>query len=315
MKKALLVLFLLLLLTTCSQQIVQSPVPLITTTTTAAAQPTQTEAPSSTTPVRASDTPTPTYTHTPTETPSLTPTIDPCSKAVCSPDGRYVAKLSHGDGSTTIDRIEIRERNGTTIWTIYTQLEIPNVDPHPGLDIYRWSMDSAILYFHYNSLPDGGEYAFWWDGFDLQSFNIVTGTIQKVFPGANLVSFAFSPDETSLAYARSHDEPYVIYIRDLATGLEKSTIVESGDERHIRIGNIQWSPTKKGLAFQTEKMNYWVQTFYLDIETMQLKVINEYKLFDLEFRGWTDDGKLIFVPAQGEIIIINPTGETVTPTP
>ncbi len=301
MNKFLLVFLLSFLQTACSKQVGQSPFP----------SPSLTQAPSNTIPAKASDTPMPINTYPPTNTPTTTPTIDPCSQAVCSPDGRYVAKLWYGVGSSPVERIEISERDGTILWTIPSELEAPDGEPYPSLTIYRWSKDSSILYFCYSSQPDGGDSAFWWDGFDLRGIEVATGNIQPVLPGPGYMSFAFSPDETRLAYALPWADADVIFIRDLSTGAQKNALIERGPRASFAIGDIRWSPSGEELAFQIEKPEHWIQTFYLNVTTMQLKQIKEYNFLTWEFDGWTDDEKLKF-RGEGGIIIIDPqTGESI----
>lgn len=227
----------------------------------------------------------------------------------------------HYGNKSTKDRIEISQKDGTILHVIISQLEIPTWDPHSVLDIYKWSKDSSVLYFRYFLSTDGGDYAFWWDGFDLQSIDIVTGNIQKVIPTDGMVSFAFSPDDTRIAYAPEHDTPYTIHILEFSTKSEKSVVVEKGDEKYIRIGDIHWSPRGNVIFFQTEKEGYWVQAHFLDLSTMQLKKIAEYKLFTIWPVGWTSDEKVKFEDEKGNVILIDPytaddlPTSAVTPTP
>jgi len=170
------------------------------------------------------------------------------------------------------------------------------VDPHPGLNIYGWSKDSAYLYFFYRFSPDGGDRAFWWDGFDLQRIDIQTGNIEQVIPSQSkgFVAFAFSPDKTQIAYTRAQDNPSIIFIRNLSTGAEKTANVIFPSKNYVRVGNIHWSPSGKEIAFQTETSDYMVQMIYLDLSRMKQKVIREYELFTIDFQRWTSDGKLEF---------------------
>lgn len=227
----------------------------------------------------------------PTKASTITPTPDSYAQIAYSPDGRYVAKLYYVAGR---DTIKISEIDGTEIWSIPTQLEPPVGDPHPHLSIYKWSKDSTTLYFHYVHFPDGGDYAFWWDGFNLQSITVLTGSIQKTLPGEDIMAYAISPDETQIAYTRAQDDPFVMYIRNLTTGSEKKIAIGQRVDTYKRAGNIFWSPSGKGLAFQTEDQNSWTQTIYLNVTEMQMKVVYGYRLSANVFEGWTDDEKLKF---------------------
>lgn len=241
-------------------------------------------------------TPKPSATIVPTlsEIPSPTGVIGAFNTLV-SPNGEFVAsayfETEHPSG---IQTIEIRNKEGKLIGQIPFQGKVSASDPHELLNIFQWANDSSELYFYYVFSPDGGDRAFWWTGFDLQQFDIKTGEIQDVLPGTGFMSFAISPDGTQIAYTRSQDKPSIIYIRNLSTGSEKTDYTLFGSINYARVGDIRWSPTGEELAFQTETDDYMVQTIHLNISTMKQKVIREYKLFAIQFQGWTSDGKLEF---------------------
>lgn len=243
-----------------------------------------------------------TVTSIPSNTPEIaispTSTIKPPDQVLYSPNGEYAARFDNAFGHPAFESqvIEILDRNSSIMWEIPYQHETAMVDPHPGLSIYGWSKDSDYLYFYYYFSPDGGDRAFWWDGFDLQRINIQKGNIERVIPSQirEFVAFAFSPDETQIAYTRSDDNPSIVFIRHLSTGEEKSVNVIFPSKNYVRVGNIHWSPSGKEIAFQTETSDYMVQTIYLDLSTMEQKVIREYELFIIDFQGWTSDGKLEF---------------------
>jgi len=248
------------------------------------------------------DTPTLTPTSTkpifPTITETPSPTTKPPDLTLDSPNGEFIAELDNAFSHPAYEPqvIQILDKNGSLLWEIPYQHETAMVDPHPSLNIYGWSKDSTYLYFHYDSSPDGGDYAFWWDGFDLQRINVQTGNIERVVSSHSngYVAFAFSADETQIAYTRAQDNPSIIFIRNLSTGAEKTANVIFPSKNYIRVGNIHWSPSGKEIALQTETSDYMVQTIYLDLSTMKQKVIREYELFIIDFQGWTSDGKLEF---------------------
>lgn len=237
-----------------------------------------------------------------------------------SPNKEFIAVFINANGHPAINpqAIEILDKNGTRLWNIAYQHETYNVDPHPGLSIYGWSKDSKYLYFYYSHSPDGGDRAFWWDGFDLQRINVQTGGARQVIPGErkSFVAFSFSPDETHLAYTREEDNPSIIYIRDLSTGIEIKTDVIFPEKGYIRVGDLHWSPSGKEIAFQTEAENYIAQTILLDLSTMQQKVVREYKVSSSYFQGWTNDGYFSYVEYAGNdnyyIVYVNPQSSETT---
>jgi Tol biopolymer transport system component len=127
--------------------------------------------------------------------------------------------------------------------------------------------------------------------------NIQTGNIEQVIPGERkgFVAFAFSPDETQLAYTREQDKPSKLFFRNLSTGTEKTVNVIFPEKNYTRVGDIHWSPSAKEIAFQTETSDYMAQTIYLDLSTMKQKVIREYMVDTAYFQGWSEDGNLEFI--------------------
>jgi WD40 repeat protein len=278
-------------------------------------------------------TPTSTATFTPTETstPEIVPTSTSTTKPtpvdiLNSPNGEFVVEFDNAYSHPAFEPqvIKILDKNGSLLWEIPYQHETAMVDPHPGMSIYGWSKDSSYLYFYYYFSPDGGDRAFWWDGFDLQRINVQTGEIEQVIPGdkESFVAFAFSPDETHIAYTRAQDNPSIFYIRNLATGVEKTANVIITSMNYIRVGSIVWSPSGDKIAFQTESDDYVAQTIYLDPSTMKQQVVREYMVDTSYFDGWSDDENLVFLDikgGKGYIVHLNlKSGEIVeigTPTP
>jgi hypothetical protein len=264
---------------------------------------------------------TPRVTRTITETPGTTVERVLCSwyMGCSSPDGKYTARLKSGDWITTKDQIEINEINGALLWTIPSQLDPPVGDPHPSLNIYGWSKDSSRLYFRYLFLPDGGGFEFWWDGFDLQSIDIATGVIKKVIPVDGSISFAFSPDETKIAYIRADDDPQSIVILTFATGYEKKASIEGISGQVVVMGNIRWAPDGHNLAFLVNTQDYLEYIFFLDTFKMnpQKMILSPYI-----YEGWTSNNLLRFLHGwEDSYIIVDPLNREIisvlqmTPTP
>lgn len=278
-------------------------------------------------------TPTSTATFTPTETstpeivPTSTSTREPFEPSLNSPNGEFVVEFDNAYSHPAFEPqvIKILDKNSSLLWEIPYQHETAMVDPHPGMSIYGWSKDSAYLYFYYYFSPDGGDRAFWWDGFDLQRINAQTGEIEQVISGdkKSFVAFAFSPNETQIAYTRAQDNPSVFYIRNLVTGVEKTTnVIVNTSMNYIRVGSIVWSPSGDKIAFQTESDDYVAQTIFLDPSTMKQQVVREYIVDTSYFDGWSDDENLVFLDIKGGkayIVHLNlKNGEMIeigTPTP
>lgn len=278
---------------------------------------------------------TPTADSLPTSNPSLlktpfpteSPTPRPPDLVIDSPNGEFIAEFDNAYRHPAYEPqvIQILDKNGTLLWQIPYQHETAMADPHPSLRIYGWSKDSAYLYFYYEFSPDGGDFAFWWDGFDLQRIRVQTGEIEQVIPGdrEKFVAFAFSPDETQLAYTRQQDDPSILYIRNLVTGAEKGTnVILNPSMYYIRVGGIHWSPSGEKIAFGTESDDFRAQTILLDPHTMKQKIVREYLVANSYFDGWHDDETLGFLDikgAMGYIVQLNlNSGEIVeigTPTP
>jgi len=279
-------LLLIIFLTSCS------PSTVVPTTVTDSASPTAKNLTSST----QINTPSPSATivSLASETPS--PTATPWAfKSLISPNGEFVANAYfESEHPSGVQTIEIRDKEGKLIWQIPYQGELPTGDSRPLLNVFQWSNDGSELYFYYVWSPDGGDMAFWWTGYDLQKLDIKTGDIQHPLPGEGLMSFTISPDGTQIAYTRRQDQPSIIYVRNLSTGLEKKAYVLFGSKDYVRVGDIHWSPTGKELAFQTETDELMVQTIYLNLTTMRQRVIREYFFDKAHFQGWTNDGKLEF---------------------
>ncbi len=206
------------------------------------------------------------------------------------------------------------------IWEVTSILETTTGDPAPYMKLVGWSKDGNSFYFCYQFTPDGGDYAFLWDGYDLQRLDIATGDVEQVIEDNGLFSFAFSPDGLFLAYARNGDEPEAIILRDLLSGRETRHILPATDRVIIRVGDIHWSPSGSGLVFQTEEEEWMVQTFFLDIQAMHLRLIRRYELYELFLEGWENDRQVRYNEyPQNMILLLDPlTGQENilgTPTP
>lgn len=255
---------------------------------------------------------TPTSTHTPkptatatlsvSATPSATP--DPASQIAYSPDGKFIAKRYDPYGRPSLEKpvIEIFDEQNKLLWQIPYQGEMPTGDPRPSLSIYKWANDSSGLFFYYAFSYDG--YHTLWDGFNLQKVNVKTGAIEKVFPGKELSAFAFSPDESSIAYAQYQDIPPKLVIRNLSTKGEKHINIDLTSENLIQVGWISWSPSGDKVIYHVEN-NEQVWAYYLDVETMEQKELLQFWLEEYWFDGWTADEKPRYLDIDQNVVIID----------
>jgi len=274
---------------------------------------------------------TPTFTPTPTHT--ITPTASETPMAVhtpwavsslTSPDGAFTAnsylKEDHPSGIFTI---EIRDQDDQLLWSIPAQNISPTDDPDAKLNYLQWSKDSTHLYFYTTAYRgSGGINTFWWNGYDLQKINVLSGEIQPVLMGEDLMSFAINPDEPQMVYMRRADQPNLIYLRDLSTGEEKTTPMINTTGELMVIGDLHWSQNGDKIVFQTQDSDGMIQTIVLNPLTMEQKQILVYLVYTYEFYGWTDDGQLEFLELNQkgpQIIHIDPENGTPlvigTPTP
>jgi Tol biopolymer transport system component len=138
--------------------------------------------------------------------------------------------------------------------------------------------------------------------------------------------FSISPDDSQIAYIGCEDESCIFHVQNISTGFEKTNSISIKSNNYFGIGNIKWAPDGKRLVFATQGKNYLIQTIYLNLSTMQPKVIKEYIPFDSPgwavFQGWVDNRTLEFAESSDNgirIIHIDVESKKVflvgTPTP
>lgn len=213
-----------------------------------------------------------------------------------SPNGEYFA-YAYFYYPTEKQTIEIKNKEDKLLWEIPFQARLSPYEPNPTIEIIRWSNDSTRLYFCYFVGPAEGRVT--WPGYELQQIDLKTGNVRHLLPGEGAMSFELSPDTSQIAYIRSQDQPRIIYIRNLSTDVEKKADVIFASKNYVGIGNIQWSPNSTGLLFETEDNHRMLQAIYLDLSTMEQKVIKEYPTYASSgwtwfFEGWVDDETVVF---------------------
>lgn len=233
------------LLVSCNQQGL-SPIPMVTYPPATA----RIETSASTPTLMSILTVTPFPTQTPTEemwgTPpgvTRTPTPDLSSFQLrrwsfTSPDGKWTAQVTAAlpvsGGGKYYTQLKVSKADGTLEWVAVDQwLEwgLGYTIPQP----LQWSRDGRYLYFTNRPVPDGC--AVFVNGSDLHTVDLSNGSVRELVPSVGLW-LSLSPDETMLAYIGYGDRGLVI--RDLTTGAERETKLDSGQE--YQAGHIIWSP-------------------------------------------------------------------------
>ncbi len=237
------------------------------------------------------------------------PTAEPfIMSKLPSPNGDYIA-YSYFYYGTEQQTIEIQDKEGKLILQIPFQGELPHYDPRPTISPYLWSSDSSQLFFCYSWSPDGGDVFIRYSCRDLQTIDIRTGEIQRVVP-EGYTAFKISPNGSHIAYLQCNDEACTIHVRNLSTGSEMTASAIANVKDYIAEGGISWSPSGDGLVFHTQNADSMLQTIYLDVATMKLKLIMEYSVplsrpEWAAFDGWVDNNTLIFVESgnMGEQVV------------
>lgn len=242
-----------------------------------------------------------------------------------SPNGEYTASAIFYYG-TEQQTIEIQDKQGNLLWQIPYQGELPHGDPRTTIGIYGWSDDSSQLYFCYYWSPDGGDIFIRNSCNSLQTIDVKTGELQDVIPGG-YTAFAISPNGSQIAYLECN-ESCIIHVRNLKSGSEKTASAVSVPQDYVAIGDISWSPSGNGLIFETQSSDYiMMQTIYVNIATMKVKVIKKYAVLLSQDKwasndGWVDDNTVRFLEtgdSELEVIYLDVrSNESVvigTPTP
>ena len=254
---------------------------------------------------------------TASKTPSPTATYEPSViDSKDSPTGEYVA-IAYDYYWNYQQAVEIQDKQGKQIWRIPYQGELPQGDPHPYMNIYRWSDDSSQLYFCYSWGSDGGDPPVQISCYNMQQLDIKTGAVHSV---------TLSPDESHVGYIICQDETCIIHVQNISTGLDKTaSIVFESNERFTPLWGIAWYDDPD-FVFELQNETHTIQMIYLDVSTMKYKVIKKYPEHPLpgwaEFQWWVDSNTLEFLESSSEgiqvVYVDVRSGKTLvigTPTP
>lgn len=262
-------------------------------------------------------------------TPSPTVTLPPGSPttffsqffdAFVSPDGSLAAvKISEYDHSSGNQALEVYNNSGELLYTITDPKELPWTDPSPHLSVFGWSKDSHLLYY-YNAYSFDGPHTLW-NGFALHSLDILTGKVKQVVDTDDLASFSISPSERFLAYILDDQDPMRITIRDLKSGVERTSIITFDGEEYTQGGYFQWAPDEMGLIFETIEGEYPSRAIYLDVLSMEQTVFLEFFIEDYWFHEWLTNNVATYMDSVGNILEIRILSDsilvlgTATPSP
>lgn len=246
---------------------------------------------------------------------SLSATPDPFNQVLSSPNSKYVAKR-YEPSPLEKPIIKIFDEQNKLLWQIPYQGEMPSGDPRPSLSIYKWANDSSGLYFYYAFHGDGG-YTLT-DGLNLQEIDIKTGKIERILPSTENIAFAFSPNDSQIAYGQSENTPSKLIIRNLSTKVEQYINIDISSERAIQVGWISWSPNGEGVLYHVETGEQaWA--YYLDAKTLQQREILKFWMEEYWFDGWAQDNNPRYIDLHNNIVVIDVKTNAITiigtPTP
>lgn len=240
------------------------------------------------------DTPFPTSTDFPTPTPLLP------DEQLNAPNGKFIGRTFHSYSNNQFSQsLEIIDAAGTPIASFSHRQPLRPV--HEYLSMVGWSPDSRYLYYYYSWGPDGVISFF--DGFNLQSIDSISGNITPLVNG--YMAFSFSPSGTYLAFARNGDQPHQLTIRNLDNKAEQILEIQLPIDEFTQVGWIFWAPAEDGLIYFTSvKFNYSMH--YLPLNTMKpMHLIDcEMEIDWCEFDQWLDN-EIVRVNKVDKVLEIN----------
>jgi hypothetical protein len=219
-----------------------------------------------------------TKTLAPTLTKQPTPSLTPNPDVIISPDGNYYAQVINNISEKP--KIEIRDKSGKVLWEIsYQYTWDGNSAPTSDLKIYRWSLNSAKVYFYYSFSYDGWYTLF--DGSDLQSIDVQSGKIEKVIADC-CFAFDFSFDMSRIAYTINNE----VGILDLVNDTNIKTYILPGN--YEQTGWIHYSPSEDMVIFHTLDEKGMVKSILLNVHDMSQRIILEFVIESIFSAGWSE---------------------------
>ncbi len=220
-------------------------------------------------------------------------------QAVISPDGKRMAYSSEINGKHSVWLRQFETSENIQI--------LPNSDEfYYGLD---FSPDGQTIYFA-RGKQDG----------NITLYHVsVFGGIPKEIAGGTQGWFSLSPDNRQISFVRCpyEDENYCsLYVAESDGENERKLLTR---QRPMRIGDNQFSPDGKSIAFAVGQSNNGSNEFNLkeiDLETGAEREITPQKFFNISNLSWLSDKSGLLITATelfqrpGQIYQVSrPTGE------
>jgi hypothetical protein len=166
-----------------------------------------------------------------------------------SPSGEWMVHSIYADNSSdqmqSYYRVVAERTDGSQMWLLEENWLGSGFGLN-GVAPVLWSQDEQYLYFKHTGFGDGcGPY--FSNGYDMLRLDLSDGTVETVVYG--LMAYAFSPDESLLAYISSDQRNRgYIAIRELASGNDQYAAFELYRD-FPNAGSIVWVPDQSAVVF------------------------------------------------------------------
>lgn len=209
-----------------------------------------------------------------------------------SPNGQWI------EVACSVDTVEVVRVDESKKWKISSDTLInPYTEYFVGIN--HWSHDGMYAYTSPNPHTDG-----YWEPFHqgvaLFRVNLETGEINEVLPLSKedwiFYSYAFSPDDSQLAYIVTDQSPVVLKLRDLQTGAEQSF---EFDSKYNTGGGFVWAPISQKLVFSitqydTGTFEYVGTSIFLwDQQTAKATELVKDHKSQMQATEWIDETKIL----------------------
>jgi Tol biopolymer transport system component/DNA-binding winged helix-turn-helix (wHTH) protein len=190
-----------------------------------------------------------------------------------SPDGKSIAFVKQGD-------LHLQDVNTGSIVKL-------NVVNHQIFSNLQFSLDSETLYFRNERRTDAGG-----DVFQVSRFG---GEARKVLENS-WSSIGLSPDGKKLSFVRyfPKEAKWILYVRDLQTGVDKTIFERSSPDSIYRTGFPAWSPDSRKIVTVAQEKP--ASTIYvIDAETGNSEKQLTPRFVQIEQTVWNSTGNGIFL--------------------